>query len=241
MVYLYAVTDAGLELTDEHGFDAAPLRAVVAGRVQAIVCDIPERPRTTEGALWEHEAVVEELMKAGAVLPVRFGSTLADDAQVEAMLHEREDELVAGLERVRGAVELGVRALWDSGQGSPSRESATEGEHDAREAGDDVSPAGEGTAYLLGRLERRRRSQELAARVHEPLAALAREATHKVPPAPQVLLTGAYLVEEGSLDAFRDLAEELDRALDGVAVLATGPWPPYSFAPAETARREVVG
>ena len=99
MPYVYAVTAAR---------DAAPnptLYAVRHGALAAVVAD-HEAPEPTPEALRRHETVVEGLMGDGPLLPMRFGS-VSDD--VASLLAERHDELLAALERVRGAVELGVR------------------------------------------------------------------------------------------------------------------------------------
>jgi hypothetical protein len=175
----------------------------------------------TEDALWRHESVVEELMRGGSALPMRFGSVLADDDAVRTTLHEREDELAAGLDHVRGAVELGVRVLWEP----DSEEIAVPG------AGPPDADAGAGTAYLLRRLGHTRRSQELADEVHQPLAEIARDSSRRLLATPRLLLSGAYLVDDEGVGAFGTRVEELDDRLEDLSILCTGPWPPYSFVP----------
>ena len=60
---------------------------------------------------------------------------------------------------------------------------------------------------------------------------LARAATRTVGATPRLLLSGAYLVEPGELDAFRHRVGELEAEHAELTFVCTGPWPPYSFAP----------
>jgi hypothetical protein len=50
----------------------------------------------------------------------------------------------------------------------------------------------------------------------------------------EVVLNWAFLVDEPSLPAFRDEIHRANRdnAAIGLAFSLTGPWPPFSFAPA---------
>ena len=146
MPYVYAVTDAA----------AAPpptLYPIAEGALAAVVAD-HDAPAPTAEALLRHEAVVERLMEDGPLLPMRFGSVTPD---VNGWLAAEQARLSAALERVRGAVELGVRAA------------------------DPGPPAASGTEYLM----RRAASTALGDRVHAALAGLAR-ASVRVPKPPHV-------------------------------------------------------
>ncbi|MDQ3850444.1 MAG: GvpL/GvpF family gas vesicle protein, partial [Actinomycetota bacterium] len=107
MVYVYAVTGPLGEAPAGNGLDGAPLRIVTTDELAAVVSDGDDAPvRVSEGVLWAHERVVEDLMADRPVLPMRFGSALRDDDAVRAMLVTRGEELAAALRRVSGAVEL---------------------------------------------------------------------------------------------------------------------------------------
>jgi hypothetical protein len=231
VVYVYAVTEPEAVLPGTPGFGGAPLRMVGTDALGAVVCDLDEAVDPSEAALWDHEAVVEELMAGGALLPMRFGSTMTDDAAVAALLREREPELGSGLSRVRGAVELGVRAMWEADEPTGGELAAVEAESEPR-----AGSAGPGMKYMMRRLGITRRFDALVEGIHEPLERLARASTRRVLTAPRTMLIAAYLVDEADVDEFRAAAEELDERTDAAAVLCTGPWPPYSFAPTEAAR-----
>jgi Gas vesicle synthesis protein GvpL/GvpF len=169
-----------LAITDDAADPAPPVRAVPAGDLR-VLCAPAEPQEATADAMWEHEGLIEELMEGRTLLPVRFGTLLRDEDAAAAAVAERRDELAAALERVRGAVELGVRVR------------------------------GEGDA----------------APVHEALAALARDTVVRDGPD---LLRAAYLVDRDTVDAFVALVRRLQETHASLALLCTGPWPPYSFA-----------
>jgi hypothetical protein len=215
MVYAYAIAESLREAPEEAGLDGAPLRVVAADGLAAVVSDRGDAQLTvSEDALWAHERIVERLMEERAVLPMRFGSVLAGDDAVEAMLSSRRAELTEGLHRVRGAVELGVRIAWDEDAGGRPPDAA----------------AGPGTAYLMGLARGRRRAGELAERVDRCVTGLARARVQRLLAASSLPVSAAYLVDRANVDAFRARIAELGSELSGMDVVCTGPWPPYSFA-----------
>ena len=225
MIYIYALCDsprpvpAGL-----CGLEEQPLEVVDAETVAAVCSHHSvDRITATPANAWRHEAVVEALMADRAVLPVRFGTTFADPHRLRAVLVRHGCDLVAGLERVGGLVEVGVRVLIRPSAGGKAEvapESAT------------------GTAYLRARLREERLRQQWTAQAerwaeefHAQLAAGAHGSTRRILATPEWLLTGAYLVRPDELDAFRRRAEGLGRAHPEVRLLCTGPWPAYHFVP----------
>lgn len=185
----------------------APLHAVPAGGLEAI-CAPAEDREVTPDALWRHEEVVEALMEDRDLLPVRFGTRLDDDAAAARSVEERRVELECALERVRGAVELSVRAVLAE---------------PAADAGHDESS---GAGYLRAR----RGATATQDAVHDPLAVLAREHVLRAPRLPAEALRAAYLVDRASVGAFARLVARLDERHPELRLLCTGPWPPYSFA-----------
>lgn len=206
-VYLYGITDGHRpRLPDGVGL----LRVDGIGGVYGPAPE--EEARPTEDALWAHERVVEALMDDGAVLPARFGTVVADLERLEEELLRRKAEFARALERVRGRVELGVRAAWIGQRPAGGR-------------------AASGRDYLEHKLE----LQQATASLHEPLARLAVESTVRVLPGPDLTLVAAYLVDREAVAPFREEAERLARTLEGVRLACTGPWPPYNFTAGEDA------
>jgi len=211
VLYVYAITDS-LAQPRGTGLGEAPLQRIESRPLAGIASEHAVPPELDEKVLWEHEQVVENLMSMGAILPLRFGSSVEHAEALIAMLAERREEFLAALERVRGAVEISVRAEVSVAptEAPPPRPQS-------------------GTAYLLRRAEEERRERDAAELVHQPLAALARGC---VPPASthdRRQFKAAYLVEESGVEAFGNRVGELNTDLEGVRISSTGPWPPYSF------------
>jgi hypothetical protein len=192
-------------ITDATSEPPPPLRAVRSGGLWAICAPAAADEHPTAEDLWRHEALLEELMEERDLLPVRFGTRLPDQAAARDALEVRHGELTAALERVRGAVELALRV--------EAREPVT------------VPPAGgTGRDYLAAKAATRR----TAAALHAPLAAISRASALRPG---RELLRAAYLVDRGAVDAFVSLVGDLQRAHeDTLALVCTGPWPPFSFA-----------
>jgi hypothetical protein len=216
MVYVYAITESS-RLPGIRGLHGSLLRTLRAGGLCAVVSEHERAPESNEDALWGHESVVEALMEGGDVLPMRFGNVVLDEASLQALLRSRGEEFEAALARVRGAVELSVRAQID-----PRSDSADKPVPSAELAG---RP---GTAYLRLRLEESRRAEEAVALIHEPLSHLARAASRRRSGSPGTLKS-AYLVDRDRVEAFGARVEALAEEIDGATIACTGPWPPYSF------------
>ena len=95
-------------ITDDAAAPEPPLRAVRSGGL-AVVYAPAEDDAASPDSLWRREALLEDLMEERDVLPVRYGTRVADEAAAARAVAARAPELLAGLERVRGAVELSVR------------------------------------------------------------------------------------------------------------------------------------
>jgi hypothetical protein len=202
------------------GLAGASLDGVREGDLLAVISRHVDRAADPAlDALYAHERVIERIMADRAVLPMRFGSELADDDALRDVLVARQGELLAALERVRGRVEVGIRAIRPNG-GQPGADRVAEPRARA---------AMSGREYLERKLEDGRRIERDAAAVHEPLARLAVAISRLPPRAPHELLRASYLVDTPAVPRFRDAVGSLQRTTPGVAILCTGPWPPYSF------------
>jgi Gas vesicle synthesis protein GvpL/GvpF len=210
---VYGIVAAGEVDASGCGLGEQPMRGVAEGPLEAIVTDHEDRPpEPTAAALRTYERAVRGLMDHGAILPAQFGSVLADEDAVRAFLRARARDLLARLERVRGAVEIGLRASWREGAGAVI---------------DPRPPSG--VSYLRDRLELRQSARRLASEL-DPLTNLARSSRRALVPRPDLPVLDAYLVDRGRVREFVAMVEQLDNCLDDVELECTGPWPPYSFA-----------
>jgi Gas vesicle synthesis protein GvpL/GvpF len=218
VIYAYGICEPAVAspMLRRRGLGGASLRVLERGGLAAVYSRHRTlRPRPLPELVCAHERVVEAIMARGAVLPLRFGTQLEREEQLADVLAARRDELLESIERVRGKVELGIRMI-------PEGRKAT-------------SPAAEtgGRRYLLARVELNRRHQQAVREVHAVLAELSEASSMRQPPRPPAILVASYLVESERVAEFRRRAERLSERQQGVRVLVTGPWPPYSFAPGE--------
>ena len=217
-IVLYAIAEPGEELR-ESGLHGCRLREVAADGLVAIVSDHDGMPLERSGEnLFRYAQTIERLMAERTLLPARFGSTLADESGLSQFLEQSRDELTAALDRVRGAVEIAVRAGWR--------------EHQA-------APADDGIAYMQARVAQHQRARQVG-ELLAPLEALARSTRRRVFPRQSLPVHDAYLVDRGLVDAFAQLAQDLDHRHAELELVCTGPWPPYSFSQAVQDRRVEV-
>ena len=207
MIHVYGVVDGLVELPKLAGLGDAPLERRRVEGLELVLSRTPPAAEVTREALLRHAEVVEELSaRSAAILPARLGRAFSDEVELTDAVRAQAPRLAVRLERVRGCVEFGLRAI-------PSlRESDVE--------------AASGVEYLRARLEETRRRDRLAERLHEPLAHVARATTVRRQGGE---LNAAYLVAREDIPAFHAAVAKLERTPEAT-VVCTGPWPPYSFA-----------
>jgi len=238
MIYVYAITDACAQTPpDVPGVEGLPVLVRRSTGVSVIFSEVPH-PDVEPSAqtLWQHEAVVEAVMREGdAVLPIRFGMTIHGEAALDEIVARHRHALEHGLTRVRGCVEMGLRVTPRQAQPAAASPAAAAAAHSTSAAAGNRS----GREYMFARLEderRRRASQSRADALRElidgALSPLSREHTHRLLPAPTVLLTAAYLVPRERVESFASGARALSSECSEARVTCTGPWAPYHFVPA---------
>jgi gas vesicle protein GvpL/GvpF len=131
---------------------------------------------------------------------------LDDEAGVRTLLRRRRKDLLAALQRVRIAVQIGLRASWrDGGRPAPGRRPQS---------------GASGASYLRERHELRQRARRVAHEL-DPLTALARSCRRAVIPHPDLPVLDTYVVDRGRLDEFVALVAALDDRLDDVELVCT--------------------
>ena len=220
MIWLYGICDRpDMPPPRRRGLAQAPLDGIREGGLLAVVSRHTHPPGDPAlDALWVHERVVERIMADRTVLPMRFGTKLPDEQAVRDVLETRQQEFLATLARVRGRVEVGIRAMQP-----------VAGEPTANGSGPRPPVAASGREYLEAKMRDGRRVERAAAALHEPLASLAVAVSRQPARDPDELLRASYLIETRVLPQFRATVERLQRTHPGAGILCTGPWPPYSF------------
>jgi hypothetical protein len=224
-LYVYAVISEPSAGELPVGLAGEPLRVARCGGLLVAAGEQEARPRASAGAagtLAAHDAAVRRLAgRVEAILPVRFGEWVRDERELEDRLAPRRRELAEALERVRGCEQMTLRLF---------------GEPEVREP-EPEPDAGPGTRYLAARrreLEQARSLPELEP-VRSALLPLVRAERIERKPLgrlPGLLGTAYHLVRREDLPAYREALREAEaRLAAGRRLVASGPWPPYAFAP----------
>ena len=232
-LYLYCLSDelnAGVALSVTGIAEAVP-RVVELGAIKAVVSDLQTHPvRVTKENVLAHERVIDCVMAQTTPLPFRFGSVVKPD-ELQSYIASNEVRLRALLDRVRGAVEMSVKIIWD-------RE-AVVGER-AKTGLDDLDKsegAGPGLSFLLakqkqmaGREELKIKAGEIASWLDSGVGRLVREKVVTLSPADVMVVRAAHLVERELVADYRERVNSLSRERNDLRFLTSGAWPPYSFS-----------
>ncbi|HXU89808.1 MAG TPA: GvpL/GvpF family gas vesicle protein [Methylomirabilota bacterium] len=218
--YVYALLAEPPRGDTGAGLDAEPLRFIRVDGVLAAVGDMAAAPPVTPTTLRAHDQVVRRLAGlVDAILPVRFGTLLDGEQALADAVAGRAAALRDALALVAGREQITLRVFGDA---APVEDAAPV----ARELGP-------GARYLEGRRRQTRRDADVPelAPVRGRLAALVRAERaqrHDVPP---LLATVYHLIDRGGAAAYLDAVTAFAAALAPTRAVASGPWPPYAFAP----------
>jgi gas vesicle protein GvpL/GvpF len=220
------------------GFHDRPLLLIGCkdlGAVSSEMTSSEPRPVIEDATL--HESIVEAIRALVPALPVQFGTVLPDAASVERALERQYDALVSDLVRLGDALEFGLTILWDDD--GPSTSIRGGSKDPARPEG----ARGRGTAYLRARIEetrqengRRARAQALVDALDAVLSPCSIDQRHTLLPTGRIAARAAYLVQQGSEEAFKAAFRQARLMRPDLRLLLTGPWPPYSFVSRDSGR-----
>jgi hypothetical protein len=188
-----------------------------------------EAMAVNEENLLAHNRVNAAALARTTPLPCRFGTRTASERLAE-YVSSNEAALKTALAHVRGRVEMSVK-LMEKAKGK--RQKAKE----ENEEGSVGLATGAGTAFLLkkrreilGEEGARRRAEEAAAWLAEGVGELARETVERLSPPEAIFVRAAHLVERDRVEAYRVRLRALAAGRRDLRLLASGPWPPYSFS-----------
>lgn len=111
---VYGVVPGDVEATgDARGLGDAAVITVTHGRVGALVSEVTlDGPLGTPEDLVAYQRLLDSTAAAVPVLPMRFGTAMADVEAVEALLADQHDRFADMLERIDGHAEFVVRARY---------------------------------------------------------------------------------------------------------------------------------
>ncbi|MFL5345793.1 MAG: GvpL/GvpF family gas vesicle protein [Hyalangium sp.] len=253
-LYVFCFTRASaVEAVVGLGFAGGePLEVQVHGEIAAICCEVPLQEWTGEAGeahlkelAWlgpralRHEEVIEQMMRASPVLPLRFGCLFSSRARLVELLEREQARISAFIEKVAHEEEWSLQGWLDLKVCEEAMFAA-----DPRVA---KLPASGGTRYLMEQKLRKEAARAARAWVPEAEAMIARALEGVVlerrslrppsrsaeNPALEGALHWAILVPRG---AEAELAKRLEPLVEqllarGLHLSARGPWPAYNFAP----------
>lgn len=225
MLYLYAILES-----------PPPQKALPAGiggavplfvESHGLACAASEAADATiapePSQIWRHQEVVAALMEGRPVLPLRFGTVVADAAAGLRLLARHHAELSAQLDRVRHCVEFALRVAGFAEHADPSL--------DAGPLAGPLAGAGPGASHLRT-LVRRERGWPASSDAfpHGTLNTHAQSRLLWARSPSQPDLRASFLVQRRSAAAFLADVAALQRLRPDLGITVTGPWPPYSFS-----------
>ena len=216
-VAVYALTGNAGSRVAGRGLSGERLRVVRVGAVAAVVGDVARVPAPTEAKLRAYTTLLAGLATSHpSVLPVRFGTVMQDDDELETILRARQRTITSQLARVRRRVQMTVRIVTE---GAGDRPQADRG----RGEGQRVSS---GSAYLASR------AREYSASAIPGFAPLDRAVARWVRDARVerrgTVATVYHLIPRAAAGRYA-AAIDAAAAAEGVRLLVSGPWPPHAF------------
>lgn len=234
--YVYGVVRSSVVAPACAGVDGAKVELIAFNATAALVSDVRERePQARREDIMAHADVLQDALRGGVVLPMRFGIVMADGEAVRRDLLERHhDALLTQLGNLEGRIELRLRAVFE--EDAVVSEVVRENPEIA-ELRDGLRGHDEDATYY----ERIRLGEMVAGGVARKCEAQGQEILDAL--APLVLavntdevrhereaLNASFLVDCDRIAEFDDAVEELGRVREGQLRLKyTGPLPTYSF------------
>lgn len=207
MISLYCVVDDPAAARAAcRGSGPEGVMVIGAGRLGCVGrMEVTPLPSDDPQALVDHDAVIRRLMGTCTVLPFRYGTAFSSEGEVQAQMDARAGEFELLLRKLRGKVELALRAS----AAPPPRRCASSGR-----------------GYL-----RALRHEAGGSVLHELHKALAASSDSAVVTADRPCsIKSSYLVDESGIERFCRLLAQTLSGLEGVRDTSlTGPWAPYSF------------
>lgn len=231
-LYVYCLSEENIDALEKiTGVAGAKPHLISHGAIRAVVSDFGGEPiRVTRENVIAHEQVIDQVLAQTTPLPFRFG-TVVPAIELRNYISSRREHLEALLARVRGAVEMSVKIMWDKNAVAATKKA----EIISNQNGEDPA-SGPGRAFLLARQRAlagdetlKRRAEEIALWLDERLSDVAREAVLSVQPTEALVVRASYLVERSRIDLYRERIKRVREERADLNFLTSGAWPPYSF------------
>jgi len=224
---VYAVVSSKRPVQRLTGVAGERLRAIRFDGLMAVVGDVRRRPAASTRNLRQYAALVESIgARVPAILPVRFGTTFDDVAELTSVLGSRGASMRRRLRAVRGRTQMTLRLVSESESGDASRPSQSRAAPRARVRVEYRST--QGTQYLQDRLALLRTAREIS-ELGSIRAAIGRFVKDERVERRAGIVTAHHLIPRAMAGRYR-AAVERAAAASGIRLAISGPFPPYAFA-----------
>jgi hypothetical protein len=256
-LYLYCLYRGGGNLPNLVGIGNNKVFALSEGDINAAVSLVPLQEFGTtsleqrmEDLKWVaprvliHERVIEEIMAAYPVMPMRFGAIFVASDRIHELLRVNQAEIIRFLSDIAYKEEWGVKGYMNGGRLVEALKTLSPALQADEVKLKEVSP---GKAYLLRKKRDLAvkdglsgRAMQIAEEVFQGLVATAvkgvRNKALKVEgdeEKKEMILNAAFLVRKSDIRIFQKQVKDTEEKYrsQGLTLSVTGPWPPYNFCP----------
>lgn len=242
--YVYCIIDSCTQLSfEKRGVEESKVYTLVYKDIGAAVHRCAAEPYTSGDRevvkkwVLAHQDVVEEAWrKFGTVLPSTFDTIVkGGDKGMEEWLRDNYDVLKDKIRRVRGRSEFGVQILFDP---KAVAQTIVDKDGEIKMLSQEMERKDRGLRYLYRQKiekEVQRKMEAWASKRYRSLYRRVGRYAEEVKvekirrsEGRRMLMNLALLMEERNV---KPLGEELAKIqrTEGLGILLTGPWPPYSF------------
>jgi len=233
-LYLYGIIDSSDQVKDSiYGLEGASVYNIPFCDIGAVVSEINQPIQgVTEGAVLEHEDIIEKLMENFTVLPVRFQTIIDGRDNLLSMMQSYYKDFRDNLERLHNKLEFGIKVIWPADK-IKEHIINTYKKNDKKVS---VPSNSSNKRFMRKKFEKYKINEEFQKKANKYISVMdlffskfAVEKKLKKLKTEDLLLDAVYLVEKGKQDNFRDAFEHIKSAHKGFKFLFSGPWPAYNF------------
>jgi hypothetical protein len=233
-LYLYGIIDSSEQIRESiYGLKGSRVYNIPYCEIGAVVSEAGKpTQKVTEGAVLEHEAVVEKLMANFTVLPVRFQTVIDGRDNLLFMMQSYYRDFKDNLERLHNKLEFGIKAIWPAEKIKESIIKALEKNKQKNLA----SSSSQGRKFMVEKFEKYKIDKKIQAKADKFIKVMdiffskfAAEKKLTKLKTENLLLDAVYLVEKSQEGNFREAFEHIKSARSDFKYLFSGPWPAYNF------------
>ena len=233
-LYLYGIIDSSDQITDSiYGLEGSCVYNIPFCDIGAVVSQISQPiQNVTEGAVIEHEIVVEKLMVNSTVLPVRFGTIIDGRDGLLSMMQRYYKDFKDNLIRLHNKLEFGIKVIWPADKVEANIIKVLK-KDEQKTLESDNSPS---KRFIEEKFKEYKIDREFEAKADKFIKVMdiffskfaVEKKTEKLK-TENLLMDAVYLVEKDKQNDFREAFEHIKSGPPGLKYLFSGPWPAYNF------------